>query len=93
MPTLHSSFKIAVLNKKSIVVLDGDHGPPLTHGISEVIKELQNILPNGIGERTVYYKAASGCISVFLIINGGFAVLTPCSLDQQRKITQMVSDE
>ncbi len=78
-----SSFKIAMVNDLSVVILDEDEGRSVTNDAKIVIAELQSILPNGIGKRTVYYRDTTGRFDKLLVENGDFAGFAPCSPGQQ----------
>ncbi len=52
---MRSSYKLAIINDLSIVLIDEDYGKSLTNDAPNVIKDLESTLPDGIGKRSIYY--------------------------------------
>lgn len=72
-----------MVNDLAVLVLDEDFGESVAKDASIVIEDLQSILPNGIGSRTVYYWNQTGRFEILLVSDGSFCGFTPCSLEQQ----------
>ncbi len=86
---MNSSFKLISINDFFIFLMDQDKGKSVTNDAQNVIWRINQAIPEGIGNRIVYYQDTDGRIDQLKIKDGVFDGFAPCSESQQTKILEM----